>query len=159
VKKVAIIVLVLILVGIVVYYFSATESHAFTADIDGVSFESGASYSTYKDGWLEVVAAQRNSEGMKIISIRLHCSSTGSTTLNSDDPERDGGASYAYGKTKDRLTMFATTSSSTGRVTISALDTKDEQVSGTFEFRAIQVVPAGSRIVKVTGSFVDVPIR
>jgi hypothetical protein len=158
-KKVSIVVLILVLVGIVVYYFSDTESHAFTADIDGVSFESGASYATYNDGWLNVVTAQRNSEGYKIIDIRLHCSSTGSTTLNSDDPERDGGASYAFGKTKDRLTMFATTSSATGRVTISVLDTKAEQVSGTFEFRAIQIVPAGSRVVKVTGSFQDVPIR
>jgi len=158
-KKVSIIVLILILVGIVVYYFSDTKSYTFTADVDGVSFDAGAAYATYTAGWLDVNAAQRNSEGMKMISIHLYCSSTGSITLNSDDPELGGGASYAFGKTKDRLTIFGTSSSSTGRVTVSALDTNAEQVSGTFEYRAIQTFPAGSRVVKVTGSFEDIPIR
>ena len=89
----------------------------------------------------------------------VYCSWAGSFALNSDNQVYGNGAAYGFGKTKESLTSFATNSNYTGRVTISNLDLNAKKVSGTFEYRAIQIKPAGSRIVKVTGSFKDLPIR
>jgi hypothetical protein len=157
-KKVSIIVLILILVGAVVYYFSNTKEYTFTGEVDGVSFDAAYAYATYTANAMEIDAAQRSSKGIEMITINIHCSSTGSFTLNSESLESGGIAEYSFGKTKKSLTVFATNSSSTGRVTISALDLNAKKVSGTFEYRAVEII-SGSRAVKVKGSFEDVPIK
>ena len=107
---------------------------------------------------MKIAAGQRNSEGIEIISINLHCSSPGSFSLDSDDPDLGGSAGYCFGKTKKSITVFATKSSYPGRATISALDFNSKKVSGTFEYRAFEVTGA-PRAVKVTGSFDDIPIK
>jgi general stress protein CsbA len=157
-KKVSIIVLILILVGAVVYYFSDTNEYTFIAEVDGVSFDAGYAYATYTGDAMKIAAGQRNSEGIEIISINLHCSSPGSFSLDSDDPDLGGSAGYCFGKTKKSITVFATKSSYPGRATISALDFNSKKVSGTFEYRAFEVTGA-PRAVKVTGSFDDIPIK
>lgn len=160
---VIVIVLILVLVGIVAYYFSDILSATFTAEVDGVPLKPRAAYATFSDGWLNIMAADRISGEMRMIVLHLRCSSPGSITLNSDNP-RDGYATYSFGKSKDRLTIFSTTSINTGLVTITTLDTNAQRVSGTFEFNGAHVsithMPLnGNRIVKVTGSFADVPIK
>jgi hypothetical protein len=161
-KKVSVIVLILILVGIVVYYFSDTndtKSYTFTADIDGVSFDAATAHATYTDGWLDVKGAQRTHEGMKMIILHLHCSSTGSITLNSDNQEFGSGASYGVGKTEATIISFGTNSSHTGTVEISTLDLVGKKVSGSFDCRMEQWTRGGSGVIHVKGSFEDVPIK
>ncbi len=158
-KKALIFILILLLVAVVVLYFAEFFSGTFTAEVDGEPFKGEAAYATFADGWLDVNAAERSSGEMRMIMLRLRCSSPGSFALNSDDVMADGGASYTFGKSKDQLTIFSTTRIYTGLVTISVFDADRERVSGTFEFSAVQISQNGNRIVKGKGTFTDVPVK
>lgn len=158
-KKLIIIVLILVLVAAVAYYLSDVFSGTFTAAVDGAPFDGKAAYATFADGWLDINGADHSSGEIRMIILHLRCASPGSFTLNSDDVMADGGASYAFGKSKDRLTIFSTSRAYTGQATISALDRNAQTVSGSFEFNGVQVSQNGNRIVKITGSFADVPFK
>jgi hypothetical protein len=159
----ALFVVVFIMFGILMKQYPqgySAESDMFTAEVDGISFDASRAYAKYASGWLDISAVDGiPGEGeMKIIMFHLYCSWTGSFTLNSNSQEFGNGAAYSFGNKKSS-TIFTTNSSSIGKIKISALDLNAKKVSGTFEYRAIQYNPPGSRVVKVTGFFKDIPIR
>lgn len=157
-KRVFIIVLILIVVGIVAYYFLDTRSYKFTAEVDGVSFDATKISAEYTNNWLNINAVQTGT-GLTMIMFHLNTAGTGTITLNSDNQEFGSGAAYSSGKTLETATLFATNSSSTGTVEISTLDLVGKKVSGSFDYRAAQLTRGGSGVVHVKGSFEDVPIK
>jgi hypothetical protein len=153
-KMFSTIVIVLFVILAIIYVVYLYISPTFTADIDGQVFEGDrGGAASYTSGKVQIGAQYIDPDTTHLI-ILLNATKVGTYLLNDDNAETGNFGAYYIGNK-----VFASTSRFTGSVTITRLDLEKKKISGTFEFRAVQVVPPGSKVINITnGVFKDVPI-
>ncbi|MGD0591166.1 MAG: DUF6252 family protein [Bacteroidota bacterium] len=147
------IVLVIIFILALVYIIFDHKSFTFTADIDGSTFDGNRAKVIYTSGRLKISAFHAAADSPLVV-IDLNATKTGTYLLN-DDNSATGNVAVYFAKKN----VFASNSRFTGSVTITKFDLEEKEVSGTFAFQGVQVVPPGLKVVNVTnGEFENLPI-
>jgi hypothetical protein len=148
-------VVVLMIICIFGLIFTACERNLFTfnAKIDGTPFDVDGTVARFSGRWIDIDAVQSGREP-KMILFHIDAVSTGTYKLESENETIGSMAAYHTGSY-----LYSTNSRFTGEVKITVFDMVERKISGSFKFQAVQIKPAGSRVVNVEGSFEDVPIK
>ncbi len=148
-----------VLIGVMFIVGCGEDGVRFEAAVDGIALNAASARAKYSASRLSIDCVQFEPD-TAIIVIDINANGPGTYLCDADDPRTGNAAAYYPPSHKgDSIdTVLATNSRSTGTVTITKFDLETGRVSGSFEFQGSQVVPPGSKVVNVKGSFEDVPI-